>query len=229
MPAYDLDSDARTIAARLAAPDTLLVACLCAAWCDTCRAYRTTFDALAGLYPGICFVWIDIETHADRIETLEIENFPTILIEDAHRTRFFGVVPAKKRILERLIRHFMAEERMQGDAAPSLRLCWFRAFFSGLPCVASRSPYCAYCLRARSLGNLTEKCSIQAQLKPALVFAEYIHIRSPLAARPAPGWQPLPRACLHRCSPAPSNRQYCARSRLSGYSRIDASPQPAPL
>ncbi|CCD28733.1 putative thioredoxin domain [Candidatus Glomeribacter gigasporarum BEG34] len=121
MPAYDLDSDARTIAARLAAPDTLLVACLCAAWCDTCRAYRTTFDALAGLYPGICFVWIDIETHADRIETLEIENFPTILIEDAHRTRFFGVVPAKKRILERLIRHFMAEERMQGDAAPSLR------------------------------------------------------------------------------------------------------------
>src|SRR5260364_341266 len=107
MPAYDLDSDARTIAARLAAPDTLLVACLCAAWCDTCRAYRTTFDALAGLYPGICFVW------------MEIENFPTILIEDAHRTRFFGVVPAKKRILERLIRHFMAEERMQGDAAPS--------------------------------------------------------------------------------------------------------------
>src|SRR5260364_340404 len=167
MPAYDLDSDARTIAARLAAPDTLLVACLCAAWCDTCRAYRTTFDALAGLYPGICFVWIDIETHADRIETLEIENFPTILIEDAHR--------------------------------------------------------------ARSLGNLTEKCSIQAQLKPALVFAEYIHIRSPLAACPAPGWQPLPRACLPRCSPAPSNRQYCARSRLSGYSRIDASPQPAPL
>src|SRR5260363_94435 len=45
----------------------------------------------------------------------------SILIEDAHRTRFFGVVPAKKRILERLIRHFMAEERMQGDAAPSLR------------------------------------------------------------------------------------------------------------
>src|SRR5260363_223704 len=54
-----------------------------------------------------------------------------------------------------------------------------RAFFSGLPCVASRSPYelaagsppslrdgdllrphrSPYCLRARSLGNLTEKCS----------------------------------------------------------------------
>src|SRR5260363_474363 len=119
MPAYLVDSDVFTIALCFAVLDTCLVACLCAAWCDTCRAYRTTFDARVVLYPGICFVWIDIETHADRIETLEIENFPTILIEDAHRTRFFGVVPAKKRILERLIRHFMAEERMQGDAAPS--------------------------------------------------------------------------------------------------------------
>ncbi|CCD29154.1 Putative membrane protein [Candidatus Glomeribacter gigasporarum BEG34] len=34
-----------------------------------------------------------------------------------------------------------------------------RAFFSDFPCVASRSPYCAYCLRARSLGQSTEKCS----------------------------------------------------------------------
>src|SRR5260364_315966 len=34
-----------------------------------------------------------------------------------------------------------------------------RAFFSGLHCVTSRSPYCAYCLRARSLCNLAEKCS----------------------------------------------------------------------
>src|SRR5260363_157143 len=86
-------------------------------WLRRIRFWSRVY-ALGGLYPGICFVWIDIETHADRIETLEIENFPTILIEDAHRTRFFGVVPAKKRILERLIRHFMAEERMQGDAAP---------------------------------------------------------------------------------------------------------------
>src|SRR5260363_119074 len=34
-----------------------------------------------------------------------------------------------------------------------------RAFFSGLHCVTSRSPYYSYCLRARSLCNLTEKCS----------------------------------------------------------------------
>src|SRR5260364_46907 len=34
-----------------------------------------------------------------------------------------------------------------------------RAFFSDFPYVASRSPYCSYCLRARSSGQLTEKCS----------------------------------------------------------------------
>src|SRR5260364_149931 len=34
-----------------------------------------------------------------------------------------------------------------------------RAFFSGLHGVASRSPYCSYCLRTRSLCNLSEKGS----------------------------------------------------------------------
>src|SRR5260363_382370 len=34
-----------------------------------------------------------------------------------------------------------------------------RAFFSDFPYVASRLPYCSYCLRARSLGKSTEKCS----------------------------------------------------------------------
>src|SRR5260363_196910 len=36
---------------------------------------------------------------------------------------------------------------------------WLRAFFSDFPCVASGSPYCSYCLRARSLDKSTEKCS----------------------------------------------------------------------
>src|SRR5260363_143824 len=34
-----------------------------------------------------------------------------------------------------------------------------KAFFTDFPYVASRSPYCAYCLRARSSGKSTEKCS----------------------------------------------------------------------
>src|SRR5260364_188147 len=38
-------------------------------------------------------------------------------------------------------------------------LKWILGFFTDFPYVASRSPYCAYCLRARSSGKSTEKCS----------------------------------------------------------------------
>src|SRR5260363_372805 len=31
--------------------------------------------------------------------------------------------------------------------------------FSDLPCIALRSPYCSYCLRARASDDLTEECS----------------------------------------------------------------------
>jgi hypothetical protein len=39
-----------------------LVACLCAAWCDTCVAYRPGFLALAERFPRAEFRWVDIET-----------------------------------------------------------------------------------------------------------------------------------------------------------------------
>ena len=82
MPALNLDTDQDRIAERVNEPDTLFVACLCAEWCGTCREYRDAFDRLADKHPEICFAWIDIETHADRFDDLDVENFPTILIED---------------------------------------------------------------------------------------------------------------------------------------------------
>ena len=71
MPALNLDTDADRIAERLADPGTLLVACLCAEWCGTCRDYRTAFDQLADAHPDACFAWIDIETHADQLDDLD--------------------------------------------------------------------------------------------------------------------------------------------------------------
>jgi thiol-disulfide isomerase/thioredoxin len=103
MPALNLDHDADTIAERLSNPGTLFVACLCAEWCGSCREYRNGFDALADTYPQACFVWIDIETHADRLDDLDVENFPTILIEDAHATRFFGTVLPHPPIVARML------------------------------------------------------------------------------------------------------------------------------
>ena len=62
----------------------LLVACLCAAWCGTCREYRATFEALSGGFAGEAdFAWVDVEDEADALGDLDIENFPTLLIADA--------------------------------------------------------------------------------------------------------------------------------------------------
>lgn len=103
MPALDLDTDADRIAERLTHRDTLFVACLCAQWCGTCRDYRATFDRIADARPDICFAWIDIETHADRFDDLDVENFPTILIEDGTATRFFGTVLPHGAVVERML------------------------------------------------------------------------------------------------------------------------------
>jgi thiol-disulfide isomerase/thioredoxin len=106
MPTLDLDTDAGAISARLADPKTLLVACLCAEWCGTCREYRVMFDVLADSHPAACFVWIDIETHSELVDDYDVENFPTILIEDGVSTRFFGTVLPQRRIVERMIEEF---------------------------------------------------------------------------------------------------------------------------
>jgi thiol-disulfide isomerase/thioredoxin len=108
MPALNLDTDADRIAERITDSNTLLVACLCAQWCGTCRDYRSTFDALAAKHPEMCFVWIDIETHADRFDDLDVENFPTLLIEDPVTTRFFGTVLPHGAIAERMLANLTA-------------------------------------------------------------------------------------------------------------------------
>jgi thiol-disulfide isomerase/thioredoxin len=119
MPALNLDTDSDRIAERVTDSDTLLVACLCAPWCGTCRDYQAEFDRLAEAHPEICFVWIDIETHADRFDDLDVENFPTLLIEDGVTTRFFGTVLPHIAIAERLLSDLTALPPAVG--APKLR------------------------------------------------------------------------------------------------------------
>jgi thioredoxin 1 len=83
-----------------------LIACLCAAWCDTCQAYRKQFDALASKHRDKCFVWIDIEDQADLVDALDIENFPTILIEHLDNAAFFGTMLPDASQLDRLLTSF---------------------------------------------------------------------------------------------------------------------------
>ncbi|MGI4811735.1 MAG: thioredoxin family protein [Janthinobacterium lividum] len=103
MATLQWSTDAARIAERLADTDVVLVACLCADWCGSCREYRLVFDQLATTSPGHCFVWIDVETHADLVEHLEIDDFPTLLIEDTERVRFFGPVLPHAGVLSRML------------------------------------------------------------------------------------------------------------------------------
>lgn len=91
-----------------------LVACLCAGWCDTCQAYRTQFDALATKHPDKCFAWIDIEDQADLVDELDIENFPTILIEFKNSIEFFGTMLPDALHLDRLLTSFTASIEEDG-------------------------------------------------------------------------------------------------------------------
>lgn len=83
--------------------DDLLVACLCAAWCDVCRDYRPQFDDLAARHPDKRFLWIDIEDQADLLGDIEVENFPTLLVQRGAYVAFFGSVQPGLQLADRLV------------------------------------------------------------------------------------------------------------------------------
>jgi thioredoxin-like negative regulator of GroEL len=80
----------------------VLVACLGAQWCGTCRDDRAAFDAAAGA-AGARFAWIDIEDHPEVAGDLEIENFPTLLIAAGDRVLFFGTITPHAATLSSLV------------------------------------------------------------------------------------------------------------------------------
>ena len=82
----------------------LLVACLCAQWCGSCREYRNLFEQVATSFPDSRFVWVDIEDEAALVDPVEVENFPSLLIATADGARFFGPLMPHQDTLVRLLR-----------------------------------------------------------------------------------------------------------------------------
>lgn len=101
---------------RLHQPFEMLVACYCAAWCDTCTVYRERFDRLADQHPEHVFVWIDIEDHPELLGDEDVENFPTLMIERQTAVLFFGTMLPHIQQLERLLLTLAAN-----PAAPALQ------------------------------------------------------------------------------------------------------------
>jgi thioredoxin 1 len=79
------------------------VVCLCAEWCGTCRDYRPALARLAQAHPHWCFAWVDIEEHADLLDEIEVETFPTVLVADEAGQRFFGPLLPHIETLARLL------------------------------------------------------------------------------------------------------------------------------
>lgn len=102
-----------------------LVACLCAAWCGTCRDYREGFQALAERFPNARFLWLDVEDDADILDDYDVENFPTLLIQRHDSVLFFGPMLPHHEILQRTVESFHAqspdESRRYAGSAPERR------------------------------------------------------------------------------------------------------------
>ena len=103
MHSLTLDLDNRDAIAAAIDGDRWVVACLCAAWCGTCGGYRAAFDSLAARHPDKVFVWIDIEDQADVVGDLDVENFPTLLLQREDTVAFFGTMLPDPAVAERLL------------------------------------------------------------------------------------------------------------------------------
>lgn len=122
-PCLTLDDDNHAQLAEWLESDAWVVACLCAEWCDSCRSYRPGFKQLAGAHPDKRFVWIDIEDQAGLVGDIDVENFPTLLIQRGDTVAFFGAVLPDLKLADRLIQAQMekSEAQLQSDARGPLQ------------------------------------------------------------------------------------------------------------
>ncbi|NLY28389.1 MAG: thioredoxin family protein [Alcaligenaceae bacterium] len=88
---------------RLQALQGLVITCFCADWCNTCKQYAPAFAELARRHPEHCFVWLDIEDHENLLGDDDIENFPTLQIQNGTQTVFFGPLLPYIEHLEKLV------------------------------------------------------------------------------------------------------------------------------
>ncbi|HEX5127963.1 MAG TPA: thioredoxin family protein [Rhodocyclaceae bacterium] len=93
-----------------------LVSCLCAQWCGTCREYRPAFDALTGRRPQASYVWVDVEEESDIAGDVEVDNFPTLIIQRHEHVLFCGPMVPDVHALERLLDSFLAQSIVESAA-----------------------------------------------------------------------------------------------------------------
>lgn len=106
------------------ASDTLVM-CLCAEWCGVCRDFREGFENLSAKHAGASFHWIDIEDEPDWPEALEIESFPTVMIQRGDAVLYLGPTLPQHAHLARLLDKLLAmsddEARLYAESTAERR------------------------------------------------------------------------------------------------------------
>jgi thioredoxin 1 len=116
-----LDNHNHSQLADILNEDGWVVACLCAAWCGSCREYFANFTALAQRHPQVQFAWIDIEDQAELVGDLDVDNFPTLLIQRGDVVTFLAPVEMDLHLAERILQAQMTKsiEELQAEAQSS--------------------------------------------------------------------------------------------------------------
>ncbi|MGJ9419906.1 thioredoxin family protein [Massilia sp. CMS3.1] len=129
MHSLTLDTSNRDQLADAIGGGRWIVACLCAAWCGTCGGYRAAFEALAARHPDKTFVWIDIEDQAEVVGDLDVDNFPTLLLQQDDTVAFFGPMLPDALLAERLMQahaELAPEELLRLAGSTEERRTWQR-------------------------------------------------------------------------------------------------------
>jgi thioredoxin 1 len=108
------------VAERLGDSASLIVVCLCAAWCDTCTAFRASFERIAEVRPRELFVWLDVEDDSAICGDIDIENFPTLAIYRGERLLHYGVSLPQEGTVARLIDELATRSSSSENAPPSV-------------------------------------------------------------------------------------------------------------
>ncbi len=98
-----------------------LVVCLCAAWCDTCEEFRSTFERLSQGDPGSVYLWIDIEDDSELVGDLDIENFPTLAVFRGALPLYYGVTLPQEPVVARTLASLCADARAQANVPEAVR------------------------------------------------------------------------------------------------------------
>lgn len=80
---------------------------------------------MEGKFTDVEFVWVDIEDDSDTVDELDVENFPSIVIQRGRDVLFCGPMLPQIGLLERLIQTYQAqsdeEARQYAQATPERR------------------------------------------------------------------------------------------------------------